>query len=83
MGQRLYWRGVTFRNLLHSVFLCGDLVMIWTKEQKIAAIEECILESKDEIAYAETHGLDRLAADATQVLIEANRQLNALKTGAA
>ena len=57
--------------------------MIWTKEQKIAAIEECILESKDEIAYAETHGLNMLAADATQVLIEANRQLNALKTGAA
>ena len=83
MGQRLHWRGVTFRNLLYSVFLCGDLVMIWTKEQKIAAIEECILESKDEIAYAETHGLNMLAADATQVLIEANRQLNALKTGAA
>jgi len=57
--------------------------MIWTKEQKIAAIEECILESKDEIEYAETHGLNMLAADATQVLIEANRQLSALKTGAA
>ena len=35
-----------------------------------------------EIAYAETHGFNMLAADATQVLIEANRQLNALKAGA-
>ena len=82
MDQRLHWRDVTLWNLLYSVFFRGDLVMIWTKEQKIAAIEECILESKDEIAYAETHGLNMLAADATQVLIEANRQLNALKAGA-
>ena len=45
MGQRLHWRGVTFRNLLYSVFFRGDLVMgrvkSWMEDLKESAMVDC------------------------------------------
>ena len=62
MDQRLYRRGVTLWNLLHSVFLCGDLVMgrvkSWMEDLKESAMVDCADcngDGKVEVALAADH----------------------------